>query len=100
MNTLHNNNNVDAWIRMDAPIVRGRPFPYGEFSCTPLTPDAPGHEEDPVGFLLSRGNAITWVDPKTSGGDSRLWESLVEEMHHHHTDKTTYQELPPECWYG
>lgn len=99
MSTLHTN--VDAWIRMDAPVIRGRPFPYGEFSCTPLTPGGPENDNDPVGFILSRGNEVTWVDPQTAGGKSRLWDCLVEEMRHWQpADKTNYQDLPPECWYG
>ena len=85
---------------MDAPVVRGRTFPYGEFSCTPLTPDEPGGEGAPVGFLLSRGNEVTWVDPQTAGRESLLWESLMEEMHHWFTDQTANHNLPPECWYG
>lgn len=98
MNTLHTN--VDAWIRMDAPVTRGTPFPFGDFSCTPLIPDMPGGEQHPVGFLLSRGNEMTWVDAQTTGTDSRLWESLMEEMHHWQANRTACEELPPECWYG
>lgn len=98
MNTLRTH--TDAWIRMDAPVVRGRPFPFGEFSCTPLTPDNPAGDNGPVGFILSRGGEVTWVDPQTSGGQSRLWDSLVEEMHHWRSDMTDNQPLPPECWYG
>lgn len=99
MNTLHSH--IDAWIRMDAPVIRGRPFHYGEFSCTPLIPDDPESENEPVGFILSRGGETIWVDPKSVNGRSRLWDSLVEEMHHWHpTDKTHALDLPAECWYG
>ena len=98
MNTLHTN--IDAWIRMDAPVVRGRSFPYGDFSCTPLIPDDPEVENDPVGFILSRGGSVTWIDPQKTNGKSRLWDTLVEEMHHWQVDKAHPQDLPPECWYG
>ncbi|MCC6463468.1 MAG: hypothetical protein IT260_23560 [Saprospiraceae bacterium] len=98
MNTLHTP--VDAWIRMDAAVTRGRPFPFGEFSCTPLTPGEPGNQENPVGFLLARGNEITWVDAKSAARNTALWDSLVEEMHHWQADPMRSDELPPECWYG
>lgn len=97
MNTLHH---IDAWIRTDAPVVRGRPFPYGEFSCTPLHLDSPEGEDNPVFFLLSRGNEITWVEPSPTGEHSRLWDTLIEEMRHWKIDKSAYLALPPECWYG
>ncbi len=98
MNTLHTN--IDAWIRMDAPVVRGRSFPYGDFSCTPLIPDDSEVENDPVGFILSRGGSVTWIDPQNTNGKSRLWDTLMEEMHHWQVDKAHPQDLPPECWYG
>lgn len=99
MNTFRTD--VNAWLHEHTHVVQGRPFPYGEFSCIPLAPEDPGAEEEPVGFLLSKGKEVTIVTHQPDGSNDPLWGHLVEEMTHWHAYPAQgYDDLPPECWYG
>lgn len=82
-----------AWLRTEAQVAAGRPFPFGEFSCIPFAPDS---EALPTGFLLSRGDSVSVVKEVNSD----LWQSLLEEMAHWHAHPKVAEPLPPECWYG
>lgn len=98
MNTFRTD--INAWLRTQAHVISGRPFPYGDFSCVPLASDEPEATESPIGFLLSKGTEITIITPREDGEDTGLWDHLIEEMAHWHAFPTDYKVLPPECWYG
>ena len=98
MNTLPAN--IHTLLRLEPNIVRGRSFPYGNFSCTPITPGGADGPSAPVSFILSKGDEITVVEPESQGGNARLWDKLMEEMRHWEAHQRGMTDLPPECWYG
>jgi hypothetical protein len=86
---------VNTWLRSQSHLAAGPSFPFGEFSCVPLAPD---EGDAPVGFLLSKDNSVTVVEP--DGANSALWQHLLDEMAHWRVHAKTCEELPAECWYG
>lgn len=98
MNTIRTD--VNVLLRSGAPILYGRTFPFGEFSCTPLLSESSGPDDMPLGFLLSKGNAITIISPEPDGSNTEMWDCLISETSHWHACPTDVEELPAECWYG
>lgn len=90
--------NIDDWLRSEAHVVAGSPFQYQNLSCVPVVSEHHTHDtETPIGFLLTHGTDVAFVDAHTPEGESimAVWTKthILEVMEER-------QELPAECWYG
>lgn len=89
--------NVNEWLRQEAHVVAGHSFEMGDCSCLPVAPESFSNEEAPVGFLVTHGSDMTFVDAQTSYG-----KKIMAAWEKNHLLELEEQEdsLPAECWYG
>lgn len=90
--------NMDDWLRLEAHVATGHPFRFNDCSCVPVVPENhPPAIENPVGFLVTHGIDVDYVDAQTPDGEHlmRVWAKnhLLELA-------AENESLPAECWYG
>ena len=78
---------MDEWLRMEAHIIVGQPFHSGDCICVPVAPEVHQHLDNPLGFLVTHGSDIAFVEAPTPEGREFLsaWEKvqlmeILEEM--------------------
>lgn len=89
--------NLTDWLRREAHVVAGQPFKMGNCSCVPVAPENQVDEAMPVGFLVTYGTDVTYVDAHTPAGARMITAWEKQRFLEITADKET---LPAEYWYG
>lgn len=95
MQTKHPN--LEEWLHREAHVAVGPAFQTSDCACVPVVPEGPQKVGDPVGFLITHGQDVSFVDVKTPEGADLLcaWTKVQME------DLVLEQvDLPSEYWYG
>ncbi|GAB4492086.1 MAG: hypothetical protein OHK0019_13330 [Saprospiraceae bacterium] len=90
--------NIEDWLRQEAHVVTGRPFHLDDCSCVPVAPQNRSEAiETPVGFLITHGKDISFVETHSPDGARILdaWNKI-----HQQEIEEEKENLPAECWYG
>lgn len=89
--------NLEEWLHREAHVAIGHAFQTGECACVPVVPEAPQKEGDPVGFLITHGQDVSFIDVNTPEGANLLCaynKAKIQEM------VSEQLNLPSEYWYG
>lgn len=90
--------NIDEWLQREAYVRAGNPFKFGTYSCVPVASEADEEEETPVGFLLTHGTDVTFIETQTPDGEQIM--AAWSKNHFLEGASNKKKALPAEYWYG
>jgi len=89
--------NMDEWLRLEANIVAGQPLALDDCACVPVAQLSQSKEAPPLGFIVTHGRDISFVDATSPEAERLLaaWNKAhLQEI------ESEQEDLPTECWYG
>lgn len=89
--------NIEDWLHCEAYVRRGHPFKLGTYSCVPVASETDEEEETPVGFLVTQGADVAFIESQTPEGEQIMSAWMKNHLLEGISKK---QALPAEYWYG